>query len=76
MQSNGSSTFTSPFFGISESKIPTPHAKPSYSNPIYYASSLPSSYYIGPSQSVAVLWNDGGTGCNPHVQISSFKTKS
>ena len=75
VQSNGGSTFTSPFFGVSQSQIPSPHATPSYSNPVYYASSLPTSYFIGPSQAVSLFWNDGGTGCTPHVLVSTFKTK-
>ena len=75
VQSNGNSTGTSNFAPISESQIPTPHAKPSYPNPAYYASSLPPSYIIGPAQSVTLLWNDGGTGCTPHFVVSSFKTK-
>lgn len=75
VQSNGSQTFTSPFFGTSESSIPTPHASPSYADPVYYASSLPPSYFIGPAQAVTVLWNDGGTGCTPHFQVSGFTTK-
>lgn len=74
VQSNGLSTFTSPFFGISKSQIPTPHATPGYSKPIYYASSLPPSYIIGPNQSVSVFWNDGGTGCTPHFLVTSFRT--
>jgi hypothetical protein len=75
VQANGSSTFTGTFTGISESQIPTPHATPSYSNPVYYASSLPPSYVIGPNQAVSLLWNDGGTGCTPHFLVASFKTK-
>jgi hypothetical protein len=74
VQANGFSTFTSPFFGISKSQIPTPHATPSYSKPIYYASSLPPSYIIGPNQAVSVFWNDGGTGCTPHFLVTSFRT--
>lgn len=74
-QSNGSSTFTSLFQGTSASQIPTPHATPSYSNPSYYVSSLPISYIIGPSQTVNIYWNDGGTGCTPHTLVSTFKTK-
>jgi hypothetical protein len=78
-QSNGSSTFTGLFAGISESQIPTPHAKPSYSNPIYYASAIAgpygSSYIIGPSQSVSLFWNDGGRNCAPHFLVTSFRTK-
>ncbi|MGC1380977.1 MAG: hypothetical protein WA814_08140 [Candidatus Baltobacteraceae bacterium] len=74
VQANGAQTFTSVFFGISKSQIPSPHATPKYSNPVYYASSLPPSYVIGPSQSVSLLWNDGGTGCSPHMLVSSFRT--
>jgi len=72
---NGMSTFTSNFFGISKSVIPEPHANPTYSNPIYYATSSPPSFIIGPAQAVSLLWNDGGTGCNPHFLVSSFRTK-
>ena len=76
VQSNGSQTFTSTFYGISKSQIPTPHATPTYSNAVYYASSLPPSYLIGPNQSVSLIWNDGGTGCTPHTLVSSFSTKN
>jgi len=75
VQSNGGSTFTSTFFGASASQIPTPHATPSYSNPTYYATSLPSGYVVGPAQSVSLLWNDGGTGCTPHTEVATFTTK-
>jgi hypothetical protein len=75
VQSNGFQTFTSPFFGINKGQIPTPHANPTYSNAVYYATSLPSSYIIGQNQSVSLFWNDGGTGCTPHFLVSSFKTK-
>ena len=74
VQSNSDQTFTSPFFGIKESSIPTPHASPSYGGAVYYASSLPPSYYIGPAQGVTLLWNDGGTGCTPHTQVAGFTT--
>lgn len=77
-QSNGSSTFTGLFSGISKSQIPTPHANPTYSNAIYYASAIAgpygSGYTIGPSQSVSLLWNIAGSGCNPHFLVSSFRT--
>jgi hypothetical protein len=77
-QSNGASTFTGPFIGISKSKIPTPSATPSYPNPTYYASPIAgpygSTYIIGPDQSVVLLWNDGGRNCIPHFQVSSFRT--
>ena len=72
-QSNGAFTATSVFFGTSLSKIPKPHATPSYSSPTYYASSLPPSYIIGPAQSVSVLWNIAD-GCTPRTDISSFTT--
>ncbi len=75
VQSNGGSTFTGTFAQISKSQIPTPHANPTYSNPVYYASSLPPSYIIGPGQAVSLFWNDGGTNCNPHFLVSSFTTK-
>lgn len=78
-QSNGSSTFTGPFTPINASQIPTPHAKPPYSNPTWYASAIAgpygSSYIIGPHQSVALFWNDGGRNCTPHTQVASFRTK-
>jgi hypothetical protein len=78
-QSDGSATFTGPFTGISESQIPTPHAKPSYPSPVYYASAIAgqygSSYIIGPDQAVVLLWNDGGRNCIPHFQVSAFRTK-
>jgi hypothetical protein len=74
-QSNGNTTFTGNFGGISESQIPTPHANPSYSGAVFYATPFPPSYVIGPDQAVSLIWNDGGTNCNPHVVVSSFKTK-
>jgi hypothetical protein len=79
-QSSGSATFTGLFATINGSQIPTPHAKPTYSNPTYYASAIAgpygSSYIIGPDQSVSLLWNDGGRNCTPHFLVASFKTKS
>ena len=72
--SNGLSVFTSLFQGASASQIPKPHATPSYSNPTYYVASLPYGYTIGPSQTVNLYWNDGGTGCTPHVLVSTFST--
>jgi hypothetical protein len=74
-QSNGGFSATSIFFGTSKSKLPTPHAEPSYPNPVYYATSLPPSYIIGPAQSVSVLWNIAN-GCTPRFQVSSFTTSS
>jgi hypothetical protein len=78
-QSNGSSTFTGPFAGISKSQIPTPFKTPSFPNPVYYASAIAgpygSSYIIGPSQAVSLLWNNGGVNCVPHFVVSNFRTK-
>lgn len=78
-QSNGSSTFTGTFTGISESQVPTPHAKPPYSNPIWYASAIAgpygSSYIIGPNQAVSLFWNDGGRNCTPHFLVANFHTR-
>jgi hypothetical protein len=77
--SNGANWFTGPFTGINEKQIPPQHAKPTYPNPIYYASSVtgPSGSYgpIGPKTTVNLFWNDGGTGCTPHFLVSAFKTK-
>jgi len=77
-QSNGSSTFTGPFVGISKSQIPQPHASPSYPNAVYYQSAIAgpsgSGYIIGPNQFVSLFWNDGGRNCNPHFLVSSFRT--
>jgi len=67
------SFFTSLFQGTSASQIPKPHAKPTYSNPTYYATSLPS-ISLGTGQTVNIYWNDGGTGCTPHFLVSTFRT--
>jgi hypothetical protein len=78
-QSDGSSTYTGLFESISESQIPPPHAKPTYTNPVYYASAIAgpygSSYVIGPDQAVSLFWNDLGRYCIPHFLVSSFHTK-
>jgi hypothetical protein len=78
-QSNGSQTFTGVFRGINASQVPSPHATPSYSNPVYYASAIAgpygSGYTIGPDQTVTLLWNDGGTGCTPKVPVVTFRTR-
>lgn len=76
VQTNGLSTYTSTFFGVSKSQLPAGSGSPTYSNPVYYATSLPPSYTIGPGQTVNLYWNDGGTGCSPHVLVSTFRTKS
>ncbi len=78
-QSNGTSTFTGNFAPISGSQIPNPHAKPTYSNPSYYATAIAGPYgtqpFLSPGQSVTLLWNDGGRNCTPHTVVSSFRTK-
>jgi hypothetical protein len=78
-QSSGAFTYTGLFTPISASQIPTPHAKPSYSNPTYYASVIAgpsgSTYIIGPDQAVSLLWNDGGRNCSPFYVVASFRTK-
>jgi hypothetical protein len=78
-QSNGLSTFTGLFGGISKSQIPSPHATPSYSGAVYYASAIAgpygSGYIIGPNQSVSLLWNIAGSGCTPHFLVTSFRTQ-
>ncbi|MBV8532136.1 MAG: hypothetical protein JO104_12545 [Candidatus Eremiobacteraeota bacterium] len=79
-QSNGASTYTSLFAPINASQIPTPHAKPTYANPVYYASAIAgpygSGYTIGPAQAVDLFWNILGSGCTAHTLVSSFHTKS
>jgi hypothetical protein len=79
-QSNGSQTFTGVFRGINASQVPPASAKPSYSNPTYYASAIAgpygSGYTIGPDQTVTLLWNDGGTGCTPKFPVVTFRTKN
>lgn len=78
-QSSGAATYTGLFTQISASQIPTPHAKPSYANPTYYASAIAgpsgSTYIIGPDQAVSLLWNDGGRNCSPFFVVASFRTK-
>ena len=84
VQSNGSVQLTvnnqgqpvasagSGFYGISASQIPNPHATPSYPNAIYYATNF--STPIGPIQTVALMWNDAGTGCTPVDTVATFTT--
>jgi hypothetical protein len=66
---------TSVFFGTNASKIPTPHATPSYSSPTYYATTLGPSTIIGPNVAVSVLWSIANA-CTPRDAISSFTTGS
>jgi hypothetical protein len=75
VQTNGSSTATSPFFGVSKSQIPTPHATPPYANAIFYGTSIPSNYRIGRNQSVNLRWNLPRSGCTPNRVVSSFRTR-
>ena len=84
-QSNGSTQYTinsggapvsasgSGFQSVSASQIPSPHANPSFPNPVYYATIL--QYPAGPLQTVNLYWNDYGTQCNPNVLVASFTTK-
>ena len=62
-QSNGSSTFTGPFTGISKSQVPEPHATPSYPNAVYYQTAIAgpsgSGYVVGPNQYVSLFWKCG-----------------
>ena len=78
-QSNGTSTFTGNFAPINEKQIPPKHAKPTYSNPTYYASAIAGPYgtqpFLDPGQAVTLLWNDGGRNCVPHTLVSSFSTQ-
>lgn len=78
-QSNGTSTFTGNFAPINASQLPTGSAKPTYSNPSYYATAIAGPYgtqpFLSPGQDVTLLWNDGGRNCTPHTEVSSFKTK-
>jgi hypothetical protein len=63
---------TSTFGSISYSQLPTGSAKATYPNPQYYYTAFGNP--IGPSNSVQLLWNNGGTGCNPNVIVSTFTT--
>lgn len=75
VQSNGRSTATGGLSGTSKSEIPAPHANPSFANAIYYATSIPSNYVIGPRQSVNLNWNLPHSGCTPSFTVSSFRTR-
>jgi hypothetical protein len=75
VQSNGSSTATGPFFGVSKSQIPRPHARPPYVNAIYYGTSIPSGYRIGRNQMVSLRWNLPRSGCTPRHVVSTFRTR-
>ena len=65
--SNGSG-----FYGTNLSAIPNPHANPSYPNAVYYATNF--QFPVGPLQTVSLLWNDAGTGCNPTTSVATFTT--
>ena len=75
VQANGSSTATSPFFGVNKSQIPRPHARTTFTNPIYYATSIPNNYRIGRRESVTLRWNIPRSGCTPRTVVSSFRTR-
>jgi len=84
-QSNGQAQYTTninggPVYGpgsgfttVQESKIPIPHATPTYANPKYYLTLFPQP--VGPAQAVNLYWNDAGLNCSPNVIVSSFSTK-
>ena len=70
-QSNGNQQFTSTFATFN-GQIPAPHNSPAPGSTIYVANIVVSP--IGPSQTVNLLWNDGGTGCTPNAIVSSYTT--
>lgn len=84
-QSNGQAQYTvdnngfpiygmgSGFYKFNSSKIPTPHANPTYPNAVYYATNLTKP--LGPAQAVNLYWNDAGLACTANVIVSSFTTK-
>jgi hypothetical protein len=71
VQSNGNQQFTSQFAKFSGS-IPNPHNTPTPGSTVYVSNLVVSP--IGPSQSVNLYWNNGGTGCTPNVIVSSYTT--
>jgi len=71
VQSSGFTQYTSTFATTSLSNVPNPHASPAPGATIY-VTQMP--YPVGPLQTVQLFWNDGGTGCNPNVLVSSYST--
>ncbi|HKU81357.1 MAG TPA: hypothetical protein VJP76_04230 [Candidatus Tumulicola sp.] len=71
VQSSGFTQFTSTFATTSLSNVPNPHASPTPGATIYVTQMQ---YPVGPLQTVQLFWNDGGTGCNPNVLVSSYST--
>jgi hypothetical protein len=69
------SYYTGNFGQVNASQIPTPHAKPTYSNPVYYATSLGGAV-LPLNSAIQMLWNDGGTACTPNTIVSTFSTGS
>lgn len=69
-QSGGGQQFTSTFATYT-GPIPNPHNSPTPGATVYQTQFL---YPIGPLQTVQLFWNDGGTGCNPNVLVSTFST--
>ena len=70
-QSNGNQQFSSNF-ATYNGPIPSPHNSPVPGSTIYVANITLSP--IGPSQTVNLLWNDGGTGCTPNAIVSTYTT--
>jgi predicted small secreted protein len=62
---------TTSTFATYTGPIPTPHDTPAPGATVYQTQFL---YPIGPLQTVNLYWNDGGTGCNPNVVVSTFTT--
>jgi hypothetical protein len=60
------------FFSVRSASIPSPHAKPTYPDGIYYATLF--QYPIGSHQGVTLRWNVAGTGCAVDVTVSRFAT--
>jgi hypothetical protein len=73
VQSNNNQQFSSQFATYTGSGIPNPHNSPVPGSTVYVAFLATP---IGPFQGVNLYWNDGGTGCNPNVIVSSFTTGS
>jgi hypothetical protein len=59
-------------YATSASQLPPHHATPSYPNPHYYATNF--QFPVGPFQTVALMWNDAGTGCTPNITLGTFTT--
>jgi predicted small secreted protein len=70
-QSNGTKANTGAFVEYAGT-IPSPHVSPPAGYTVYLASFAAP---VGSGQTVKLLWNAGGTGCNPNAVVSTFTTK-